>query len=50
MDKWGYGGDNGPSMWHVVEGCAYPIAVEGNRQSPIDVQTNRWKYVKNLEN
>ena len=31
----------GPSMWHIVEGGAYPVAVEGNRQSPIDVQTNK---------
>jgi len=48
MDKWGYGGDNGPSMWHIVEGCAYPIAVEGNRQSPIDVQTNKVEVCEEL--
>merc|ERR1712200_48094 len=58
-NKWGYGGDNGPSYWHVVEGCAYSIAVEGTRQSPIDVKPSQvevdeelgeMKYMYNANN
>jgi len=35
MASWGYGSEDGPSAWH--EG--YPVAKEGKRQSPIDIQT-----------
>ena len=29
----------GPSLWHLVEGGIYPIAVNGERQSPINIST-----------
>uniref|UniRef100_A0ACB8FEE0 Carbonic anhydrase 2 n=1 Tax=Sphaerodactylus townsendi TaxID=933632 RepID=A0ACB8FEE0_9SAUR len=41
---WGYGKDNGPSTWHEV----FPIA-NGNRQSPIDIQTKSAKYDSSLK-
>lgn len=34
--RWGYGTDNGPGRWHID----YPVAKEGCRQSPIDIQTS----------
>ena len=33
--KWGYGENNGPDRWHEW----FPVAVEGARQSPIDLVT-----------
>ena len=33
--KWGYGENNGPDRWHEW----FPVAVEGARQSPIDIVT-----------
>ncbi|XP_044279852.1 carbonic anhydrase 2-like [Varanus komodoensis] len=41
---WGYGKDNGPAHWHVT--C--PIA-NGDRQSPIDIQTKAAKYDPSLK-
>ena len=36
MASWGYSNEDGPSQWHN----GYPVAVEGKRQSPIDIVTD----------
>ncbi|XP_054840575.1 carbonic anhydrase 2 [Eublepharis macularius] len=41
---WGYGKDNGPSTWHET----FPIA-NGQRQSPIDIQTKSARYDSSLK-
>jgi len=47
--EWGYGGENGPSLWHLVEGGIYPIAVSGDRQSPINISTTSQTGVETSE-
>uniref|UniRef100_A0A8C9NDP3 Carbonic anhydrase n=1 Tax=Serinus canaria TaxID=9135 RepID=A0A8C9NDP3_SERCA len=42
--SWGYGQADGPSEWHK----AYPIA-QGNRQSPIDIDSARAVYDPSLQ-
>jgi len=36
MEPWGYGEDNGPSVWSTW----FPIADSGTRQSPVDILTD----------
>ncbi|KAK9403188.1 carbonic anhydrase 13-like [Crotalus adamanteus] len=43
MLHWGYEEDNGPTHWKEI----FPIA-DGDRQSPIDIQTKETKYDSNL--
>jgi len=37
MASWGYGAENGPDNWH----SGFPVAKEGKRQSPIDIQPDK---------
>jgi len=39
--EWGYGGENGPSCWHMVEDGVYSISLSGTRQSPINIETDK---------
>jgi len=37
MASWGYGPEDGPDKW-----CnGFPVATEGKRQSPIDIESNQ---------
>ncbi|KAM8877636.1 carbonic anhydrase 7 isoform 2-T2 [Synchiropus picturatus] len=42
-NHWGYGKENGPSVWHQN----YPVA-EGNRQSPIDIDPHEASHDSTL--
>jgi len=35
--SWGYGPENGPNAWHND----FPVATEGKRQSPIDIESSK---------
>jgi len=37
MASWGYGPEDGPDCWHNN----FPVATEGKRQSPIDIDTSK---------
>lgn len=41
MSEWGYGGENGPSCWHMVDDGVYSISLSGVRQSPINIETEK---------
>ena len=41
MSEWGYGGENGPSCWHMVDDGIYSISLSGVRQSPINIETEK---------
>jgi len=41
MSEWGYGGENGPSCWHMVDDGVFSISLTGTRQSPINIETDK---------
>jgi len=47
--QWGYGGENGPSCWHLVEDGVYSISLAGKRQSPINVCTDKVEVTEDLD-
>ncbi|XP_057710097.1 carbonic anhydrase 7 [Corythoichthys intestinalis] len=44
INSWGYGNENGPSVWHKH----FPVAL-GNRQSPIDIMPHQASYDPSLQ-
>ncbi|XP_051918526.1 LOW QUALITY PROTEIN: carbonic anhydrase 7 [Hippocampus zosterae] len=44
INSWGYGKENGPSVWHKD----FPVA-QGNRQSPIEIIPNQASYDPSLQ-
>jgi len=49
MSEWGYGGENGPSCWHIVDDGIYSISLSGARQSPINIVTDKVVATEELD-